>query len=478
MQVTETKNEGLQREFTITLGADEIEEKVTSRIENLKNEVRIPGFRPGKVPTSLIRKRYGQAVMGEVLEAAVTDSSQKALADRELRPAMQPKIEVAEDFEPGKDLAYTLSMEILPEIKPMDFSKLEVERTVAKVEDKEVDEAINRLAEQYRQSEPIKGKRKSKKGDVVVIDFEGKVDDVPFDGGKGEGHHLHLGEGQFIPGFEDQVIGAKAGESVEVKVTFPEEYGATELAGKDAVFSVDVKEIREMVDTPIDDEFAKSLGQEDLAALRKALGDRIAQDYAGITREKVKRDLLDKLEEGHDFELPQGMVDQEFNSIWSQYEEARKNDAEGDEAVEEDKTDDELKEDYMKIARRRVMLGLLLTEVGTVNNVEVSADEISRALMQEAQKYPGQEKQVIELYQQNPQAMASLRAPLFEEKVVDFILEMAKVTEKEVSIDELLAPPETDESAKKAKPKAKKKAPAKKAKAEKEDTATGGEEES
>ena len=452
MQVTETKNEGLQREFTITIGAAEVEEKVNTRLDELRRTVQIPGFRSGKAPSSLLRKKYGGAVMGEILEAAVSDTSQEAMSERSLRPAMQPKIEIT-SFEEGKDLEYTMAIEIMPEITPMDFSTLEVERFVAKIGDDELEEALKKLGEQYRKSEPVKRKRKSRKGDVIVIDFKGSVDGVEFEGGAGEDHHLHLGEGQFIPGFEEQLIGAKVGEKVAVTVTFPEEYGSAELAGKEAVFDVDVKETREMVDTVIDDEFAKTMGQEDLESLRTAIRGRMETEYGGFSRERLKRGLLDKLETAHDFSLPEGMVGSEFDSIWEQHEQAKaeqsSSDDESAKSEEDDsaKSDDEIKEDYRKIARRRVQLGLLLTEVGDKNNVEVSAEDVNRALVQEAQKYPGQEKQVFEMYQSNPQAMASLRAPIFEEKVVDFILEMATVTEREVTPEELMRDPDAENEA-------------------------------
>ena len=452
MQVTETKNEGLQREFTITIGAAEVEEKVNTRLDELRRTVQIPGFRSGKAPSSLLRKKYGGAVMGEILEAAVSDTSQEAMSERSLRPAMQPKIEIT-SFEEGTDLEYTMAIEIMPEITPMDFSTLEVERFVAKIGDDEVEEALKKLGGQYRKSEPVKRKRKARKGDVIVIDFKGSVDGVEFEGGAGEDHHLHLGEGQFIPGFEEQLIGAKVGEKVAVTVTFPEEYGSAELAGKEAVFDVDVKETREMVDTVIDDEFAKTMGQEDLESLRTAIRGRMETEYGGFSRERLKRGLLDKLETAHDFSLPEGMVGSEFDSIWEQHEQAKaeqsSSDDESAKSEEDDsaKSDDEIKEDYRKIARRRVQLGLLLTEVGDKNNVEVSAEDVNRALVQEAQKYPGQEKQVFEMYQSNPQAMASLRAPIFEEKVVDFILEMATVTEREVTPEELMRDPDAENKA-------------------------------
>jgi trigger factor len=404
-----------------------------------------------------MKQRYGKSVLGEVLEQAVSESSRKAIEDNTLRPAMQPNIEIKK-FGEGEDLEYSMSVEIMPEIVPMDFSKLELERQVAEVPDSAVDETLAKLAEQYRGSEPIKRARKSRKGDIVVIDFKGSIDGVEFPGGAGEGHQLELGSGQFIPGFEDQLIGTKPGDSVTVTVNFPEDYGARDLAGKEASFAVDVKEIRELTDTVVDDEFAKTLGQESLDDLKKAVRERLSLDYAGITRERLKRDLLDKLEKGHEFDVPPGMIEAEFESIWSQFEEMRKNNPEEVDSEEADKSDDELKDEYRNIGRRRVQLGLLLAEVGNVNKIEVTAEEVNRALVQQAQRYPGQEQQIIKLYQENPQAMASLRAPIFEEKVVDFILEMAKVTERKVSIDELLKANEEEAEGgdDAAKPKAKK----------------------
>ena len=467
MQVVEIKNEGLLREYTITLLASEIEEKVDYRLEDLRKTANIPGFRPGKVPTALLKKRFGKNVMGEVLEQAVSESSRQAIEDNTLRPAMQPNIEITK-FEEGEDLEYKMAVEIMPDIEPMDFSKIEVERLVAKADEKEVSETIDRLAQQYRNSEPIKRARKARKNDVIVIDFKGTIDGEAFDGGSAEGHHLELGSNQFIPGFEDQLIGAKAGESLSVPVTFPEDYGAETLAGKEALFEVEVKEIREMVDTVVDDEFAKTLGQESLEDLQKSIAERLEQDYASLSRERLKRELLDILENEHEFEVPPGMVDSEFDSIWAQVEETRRQQEAGEaEADEEDegKSDDELKEDYRKISTRRVQLGLLLTEVGNSNNVEVTAEEVNRALMTEAQKYPGREKEFIEMYRNSQEAMAAMRAPIFEEKVVDFILELASVTEREVSIEELMKVPNPDGEAanegEETKEDAKKKSPAK-----------------
>lgn len=459
MQVTETKNEGLSREFAISVPAADIEDRVAARLAELVGQVNIPGFRPGKVPVKLIRQRYGDAVKGEVLQAAVAETTSKALADRELQPAMQPKIEVT-NFEDGKDLEFTIAVDILPVIDPVDFRTIELENLTAEVEDSQVDDALERMAEDFGKTEPIAKARKSKEGDTVVIDFEGFVDGTAFDGGKGEDYHLELGSARFIPGFETQLVGANAGDHVKVEVTFPEGYGNAELAGKDGVFEVDVKEIREKVKSTIDDEFAKSMGLEGIDALRTQVKERLQADYGNVSRERLKRQLLDKLDESHEFDAPVGMVDAELESIWNQFESARKNDELDPE--DKDKSDDEIRDEFRTIAERRVRLGLLLAAVGQRNNIEVSQEEMNRALIRQAQNFPGQERQIIETYQKNENLMASLRAPIFEDKVVDFILELAKVTDKSVSIDDLMKDP--SEEAAEAKPKARAKKPAAKKK--------------
>jgi trigger factor len=462
MQVDETKNEGLSREYSVTLTAKEIGERVDARLSEVGGTVRVPGFRPGKVPMSVLRQRYSKAVMGEVLEKAVTETSQEVLDERELRPAVQPKIEIT-SFEEGQDLVYTINVDLMPEITPMDFSKLELTRLKATASDAEVDDALNRLAKDFRNSEPLKKARAAKEGDLVVIDFVGKIDGEAFDGGSAEGHRLELGSNTFIPGFEEQLVGAKKGDEVEVKVAFPENYGAENLAGKDAVFEVKVNEIEEYVDTVIDDAFATNMGLESLDQLKGHLRERIEADYGNVARGRLKRDLLDKLHEGHDFEVPEGMVETEFEQIWTQYERAKT--AGETDPEDEGKSEDEIKEEYRNIAKRRVMLGMLLSEVGRVNEIAVGQDEVNRAIVQEAQKYPGQEQQVLEFYQNNPQANASLRAPLMEDKVIDFIIEMAQVTDKEVSAEDLMKDP--DEDGAPAKKAASKKAGAKKSSAKK-----------
>ncbi len=350
MQINETKNEGLSREYNVTVPASDIATRVDARLQEVGKTVNLPGFRKGKVPLTILRQRFGQSVMGEVLEAAVNESSAEVLSKNELRPAMQPKIEI-ESFEEGKDLIYTMGVECMPEIVEMDYSTIELTKHKAKIEGKEVDEALERIAKDFRKTEPVAKARKAKEGDVVVIDFKGSIDGVEFQGGAGEGHNLELGSNSFIPGFEDQLVGAKPEDHLDVKVTFPAEYQAEELAGKEAVFSVDVKELREYVETAIDDELAKSLGLDDLEQLKNNIRDRLAEDYDQFSRNRMKRQLLDALQEGHDFDVPAGMIDQEFDSIWKQFEEA-KTAGQLDED-ETSKDEDELKAEYRENAISR-----------------------------------------------------------------------------------------------------------------------------
>jgi len=434
MQITETSADGLKREFKVVVESGELEQKVQNRLVELGRQVRLPGFRPGKVPLQVLRKRYGPSVLGEVLETAVSDSSAQAMRDHGLRPAMQPKIEIV-SFKEGADLEYKMAVELLPEIAPVDFSQLKLERLRPEIPDEEIEKALNRLAQPHRKSETVD--RPAEKGDVVVIDFNGTIDGTAFPGGSAKDHQLELGSGRFIPGFEDQLIGAKAGEHRDVKVTFPADYGSEEVAGKDAVFAVDVKEVRALKEPNIDNELASDLGLESLEALKKAVREQIEREYGRVARQRLKRVLLDQLAAKHDFPVPPGMVDAEFETIWKQFEESR---SRNKEEVAEDagKSDEELKGDYRAIAERRVRLGLLLSEVGRVNSINVAQDEVNRALGEEARRHPGYEKQVIEFYRKNPEMLANLRAPLFEDKVVDFIVEMADVTDRSVSIEELL----------------------------------------
>jgi trigger factor len=443
MQITETNAEGLRHEFMVVVGADDIERRVQDRLNDIGRSVRLPGFRPGKVPLSVLRKRYGSSVMGEVLEHVVNDSSTTAMRERNLRPALQPQVEIV-SFDEGKDLSYKMAVEVLPEIQTMNFSELNLERLKPEVPDQEIDQALERIARQQRKSEPAD--RPAATGDLVVIDFTGSIDGTEFPGGSAKDYTLELGSGAFIPGFEDQLVGAKTGEQRTVDVTFPADYGAPDLAGKTAQFAVAVKEVRAITPQPIDDSLAEAVGMENLEGLRQAVRERIERDYAGLARQRLKRVLLDRLAERHDFPVPQGMVDIELDTIWKQFEAERERARKSGTAPEEGgKSDEELKAEYRAIAERRVKLGLLLSEVGRKNNITVSQEELNRALVDEARRFPGQERQVIEYYRKNPSAADGLRAPIYEDKVVDFVLEMAQVTERGVSPAELLAEAEEDD---------------------------------
>lgn len=435
MQVTEISNEGLKREFKVTIQSNDIQSKVDLRLEELGRTVKLPGFRPGKVPMPVLRKRFGTSVMGEVLERAVSDSSYQAMGERGLRPAMQPKIEIT-SFAEGKDLEYKMAVELLPEIKPMDFKELNLERLKVEASEAEVTKAIERLAAASQQTEKIAEDRATAKGDILLIDFVGKVDGKEFAGGAAKDHKLELGSNQFIAGFEDQLVGHKPGTTTDINVTFPKEYGNAELAGKPAVFTVTVKEIHRKLPVTVDEELAKKMGFEELASLRKAVGEQIGKEFARAARSRVKRQLLDQLADRHSFAVPPGMVDIEFDNIWKSVEEARKRG--DDDPTIKGKSDEQLKADFKGISERRVRLGLLLSEVGRVNNLQVSEEEVNRSLIEEARRFPGQERKIIEYYRSQPEALAQLRAPLFEDKVVDFILEMANVTEKSVTPDELM----------------------------------------
>jgi trigger factor len=475
MQVEVTKSEGLSRRFAVTVAASEIDEKVNARLGELAKTVQMPGFRPGKVPVSLVKKQYGRSVIGEVLERTISETSAKAISDNKLRPAMQPRVEITA-FDEGKDLEFTVSIEVMPEIAQPDFSKIAVERLVVAVDDKMVDEALERIAQEQKRYERIEEDRAATAEDALLVDFVGKVGGKEFSGGAATDFQLELSSKNFIPNFVEQMLGAKAGERRTIKVRFPDDYGAEELAGKDAEFDVTVKELRAAKPMKVDDEMAKGVGLENLDAMRAAIRERLASEYGSISRVRLKRSLLDNLAETVDFELPATMVDNEFAQIWKSisgealpghHDHDHDHDHaghdhghdhhhdEGPDLIaqgrfkkfleESGKTVDEVKDEYRDIARRRVQLGLLLTEIGTVNGIKVADEELNRAVVNEARRFPGQEREVIEYYQKNRQAMEQLRGPLFEDKVVDFILELATVTDKAVTADELMADPEAEE---------------------------------
>lgn len=448
MQITETATEGLRREFKVVIPAADIEQRVTSRLSEIGRTVRLPGFRPGKVPMTVLKKRYGSAVMGEVLERAVNDTSGEALREQNLRPALQPKVEITA-FNEGTDLEFKLAVEVLPDIQPMDFGELKLERLKPEVPEDEVQQALERVAKQQRKSEVAE--RAAETGDVVVIDFKGSVDGKEFPGGSAEGYSLELGTASFIPGFEDQLVGAKAGETRTVSVTFPADYGAADLAGKDASFEVRVKEVRGLQAQPIDDSLAQAVGMEKLDELRQSVSEQIERNYDELARQRLKRTLLDRLAERHEFAVPQGMVDIEFGAIWRQFEQERvRQKSAGEPEAEEPINEEELKTEYRGIAERRVRLGLLLAEVGRNHNISVTPDEINRSLMDRARQFPGQERRVLEYYRNHPEAIDQIRAPMFEDKVIDFILERAELTERRVPVADLLKDDEEEGEAKTA----------------------------
>ena len=462
MQAKEIKKEDLNVQYEVTVTAQDIERHVDDRLKEVGKTVKMAGFRPGKVPMDILKKRYGKTVMGEVLEMAVNEASAKVIQDNNLRPALQPKIEVKE-FDEGKDLIYTMAVELLPDFKVIDLKSVKVEKPVAKVEKKQVDEAIERIAKGNRETEPMTEDRASKKGDILVIDFHGRTakDNKPHPGMHAHDSQLELGSGQFIPGFEEQLIGKKVGDKVEVKVTFPEQYHAAELAAQEAIFDTEVKAILQAKATEINDDFAKKLGLDSEKALRDIIEGQIQSEYNNLSRQKVKRALLDTLDDAHEFEIPAGMKDLEYQNILMQVKMERQADLKDGELK---LTDDE-EEELHAIAERRVRLGLVLSEVGRANNVQITDQEMQRAVINEAQRYPGQEAQVFEYYRKNRQALEALRAPVFEDKVVDFVLELATVSEKSVTFEELSKEEEEESYLEKrkgkkggsAKPKAEKK---------------------
>jgi trigger factor len=494
MQVTETSAEGLKREFRVVVPAGEFEEKVTSRLGEIGRTIQLRGFRPGKVPMQILRQRFGNSVRGEVLESTLQDTSADAIREHNLRPALPPKVDIV-SFSEGTDLEYKMSLEVLPDIPAPSFADLDIERLVVEVPDEDVDRAVERIAEQQRKTEVAE--RPAESGDIIVVDIEGRSGEQEIPGASGKDRQVVLGSAGFIPGFEEQLIGAAAGEHRTVRVTFPEDYGAPDFAGKDAVFEVDVKEVRQRLPLVIDDELGKAVGLESLAELRQEVRQQMQRDYEGASRLRLKRSLLDKLAQNYDFAVPPGMVELEFESIWRQYEEEKARAAQPEaagsgaapEAIEgprgevasaespetatgeagvpapppepesevgggaaEDgeqqagstENEEAVKADYRRIAERRVRLGLLLAEVGRSNNITVTQDELNQAITREARRHPGYERQVLDFYRQNPEAVGHLRAPIFEDKVVDFIVELAKVEERKISPQDLLSLPEPD----------------------------------
>ncbi|HEX3915811.1 MAG TPA: trigger factor [Caulobacteraceae bacterium] len=471
MQITQISGDGLSRVYGVRVGADELGEKLEAKIAEIMPRLNLRGFRPGKVPVAHVRRMYGKQLMSEVVEQTLDETSKQVVAENALRVAAQPDLTPQSNMEAviagNEDLNYELNVEVMPDFEPMDVTKLELSRQVYEPSTAEVDESLADLAKQSRTFEARTGKTvKAHDGDEVTIDFVGRIDGEAFEGGSAEGAQLVLGSGQFIPGFEEQLVGAKSGDEVTVKVTFPESYSVERLKGKEAEFEVKVGEVKAPQETAIDDALAERLGMGDLEALKNALKINLESEYAGKTRYKLKRALLDQLDVGHDFPLPPRMVEAEFTQIWGQVEAERER---GELAPEDEgKSEDELRGEYRKIAERRVRLGLILAEIGRRNFIIVTDPELDQAMRQEAMRYGPQAQQIFDLMRGNDNAKAQLRAPIFEEKVVDLILTQAKVTDKAVSKDELMAEDELPEGYGEAKTEAKpaKAAKAKKAKAE------------
>ncbi len=448
MQIVEKSGEGLSRVYGVTVPVEDLAQRLEARIAEITPQLRIKGFRPGKVPPAHVRRVHGKALMSEVVQEALNESTQKVISDNNLRPAGEPELKPEGDIEKvieGKaDLTYEMSVELMPEFTPVDPATLSLTRPVYKPTDAEVDEAAEGLAKQARTYEPRTGKSvKAKDGDQLIIDFIGRIDGVAFDGGAATDTPLTLGSGQFIPGFEEQLVGAKPDSTVTVKVKFPDDYQAENLKGKDAEFEVTVKEVKAPVDSAVDDELATRLGLESLEALKDLLRKNLEEQYSGASRFKLKRALLDELDSKHDFPLPPKMVEAEFGVIWQQVQGDKERGALPPEDAE--KSEEQLQTEYRKIAERRVRLGLVLAEVGRTNNVQVTEQEMMEAMRQEAMRYGAQAQQIFDMFRQNPNFQAQLRAPIFEDKVVDLIVSKAKVEEQEVSKEELLKEDEMPE---------------------------------
>ncbi|MEM6827273.1 MAG: trigger factor [Pseudomonadota bacterium] len=467
MQTKQTVNEGLKRAYTVTITADELSAKIDAEIKKVAPQVRMPGFRPGKVPANLVKKMHGEQLHAQTLNDTIRDSVDQLTKDEELRPAMQPAVSLNEDYEEGKDAVITVELEVLPVVEAPSVDGLKLEKLLVPVSDDQITEAIEGIAGQNKSYKDAAKTKKAAEGDQLIIDFLGKLDGEPFDGGKAEDAPLVIGSGAFIPGFEEQLVGAKTGDEKTITVTFPEEYQAENLAGKEATFDVTVKQVKVETETKIDDEFATNLGLDSLDKLKEIMKGQLEQQTAGLTRTQMKRQLLDTLAEGHDFAVPESMVNAEFEQIWAQLQQ---------EAAKEENPEDALKQiedekdDYKSIAERRVRLGLLLSEIGQANGVEVTGQEMNTLIQQAAAQYREEDRErFVQYIQQEPMAAAQLRAPLYEDKVVDFLFDKAEVTEREVTAEELQAAieAEDDVSSEKAKAAPKKKPAAKKAPAKK-----------
>ena len=443
IKTVETQNEGLKRAFMLTSPAEDIEARVDKEVKRIAPQVRMPGFRPGKVPPNLIRKMHGEALRGDALNGAVQDGVQQLLSEQNIRPALQPQVELDEQYKPGKDAEVRVSLEALPDVPAAQIEGIELERLTVDPDESAVDQQIGQLAGQSKNWNDAPKKHAAATGDLVVIDFEGKVGGKPFEGGKGEDMSIELGSGRLIPGFEDQLVGAKAGDAREVKVTFPSDYPVENLKGKDATFDVTVKGVKIAGETKLDDEFAKSLGLSDVEQLKGLIRDQLSQELNGLTRTHMKRQLLDQLAARHDFVVPESMVEAEFQNILNQLRHEASHEEDPQAALAEIEQDSA---DYRRIAERRVRLGLLLSEIGAANGVQVSEQEMNRLIGQAASQYQGQDRdRFIQLVQQDPMFAAQLRAPLYEDKVVDFLFSKANVTDRKATREQLEADLESEE---------------------------------
>lgn len=451
MQVSETLNSGLKREIKVVVPAKDMESRLMERLQDARQKVQLKGFRPGKVPVQHLRRMYGKSFMAEVVNEVLADSSRSILEERGEKPAMQPEITMTEDeaeaekiLEGGADFEFSLSYEVIPSIELRDFSEIKITRPVYDVPDEEVEEQVKRVADSARTYEPKEGE--AEQGDKVTINYVGKLDGEPFEGGAAEDSEVVIGHGQFIPGFEEQLIGLKAGDAKTFKITFPEDYAAEHLAGKEAEFDVTVKQVAAAEELTIDDELAEKLGLESAEKLREIVRGQLESQFGQITRQKAKRQLLDALDNAYTFEAPEKLIETEFNNIWSQVQ--RDLEEAGRTFEDEDTTEEQAREEYQRLAERRVRLGLVLAQIGEEANIQVSEDEMQRALIDTVRRFPvDQRGEIYEFYSQNPQALASIRAPLFEEKVVDHLLTKVDVTDKKVTREELLAEDEDEAEA-------------------------------
>jgi trigger factor len=493
MQIAETLNEGLKRAYTLTITAKDIESRIEGEVKKLAPQMKMPGFRPGKVPTNLIRKMHGPQLFQEALNTSIQDGVQKMITDHKLRPAMQPSVELNEGYEQGKDAEIKIALEVLPDVPAPQIEGIKLERLTAEIDDAAIDAQVAMLVGQQKSFDDAPKGHKAATGDLVIMDYLGKVDGEPFDGGKGEGMSVEIGSGRLIPGFEDQLIGVKANDEKQIKVTFPDDYNVAYLKGKPATFDLVINDVRVAKAAVADDDFAKSLGLESLEQLRNLLKGQVEQEHNGLTRTHMKRKLLDHLAAGHDFPVPPSMVEAEFNQIWQQLEQEAAREEDPKAALAEMEND---KGDYRSIAERRVRLGLLLSEIGQQNGIEITSAEMNRLIQQAAAQYdPKDRERFVQYVQQEPMAAAQLRAPLYEDKVVDFLFSKAEISDRTVPKAELEAAIEEEEghvhgpgcghdhghdakpakakkaAAKKAEPEAKAAAPAKKAAAKKADYA-------